>query len=116
MREGRSGRLSEHLLGPDKPGRVANPGAWMDRPVGGMSVHFACNGRHTYPARSAVCVRLRAPSRLDWSPSGAELVCGQAVPQVGIVDLVGMDGQRCRDVSVRPDQIEPARLQPALLV
>jgi len=39
---GGSGRLKEHLLGPDEPGRVASPGAWLDRPVGGMSVHFAC--------------------------------------------------------------------------
>ena len=34
---GRNGRLDEHPLGSDEPKRVANPGAWMDRPIGGRS-------------------------------------------------------------------------------
>ena len=44
------------------------------------------------------------------------MVCRQRVMQVGMVDVAGMDGQRCRHESVWPDEIEPAGLQLALLV
>jgi hypothetical protein len=40
-----------------------------------------------------VCVRLRTAGGVDWSPSVAELVCGQGVPQVSVVDMAGTDGQ-----------------------
>jgi hypothetical protein len=38
----------------------------MDRPVGGMSVHLACTVIAIYILSGPeVCVRLRAPSRMD---------------------------------------------------
>ena len=71
----------------------------------------------TWRGRSILTIADRLPrNRSAATPSGAEFLCGQGMPEVCIVDMAGMEGQRCRDVSVRPDQIESARLQPALMV
>src|SRR5690242_18936753 len=64
--------------------------------------------------------RLPAQPQRPLNPTGralaAESVGRQRVPQVSIADMTRVDRQRCRDVSVCPDQIEPSGLQPAFLV
>ena len=95
-REGGKGRLNKHSLGPDEPKHVANLGAWMARPVGGMSgQRYAVMSAARADATRPRCGYDRSPALKPVEGRARLLACVTLPLDASTVAFLCRQGRRC---------------------